>query len=459
MIGELLFNIISFPTRLEMRSTAKKLHKEKLKQIMTADNVISYINSCCGDASDVGSLKREAVEAYVSNLNMSDKDQAKAYKRINDLVLKRSKDLVGSYNTGDLDSNLEKKIGSMYLFWDQVKYTKVAIHSQNLINYAIWVSTDEKAIGLTNFDKSTKEFINAICKCIHADQQYKNVGYADLELYDPWISGWNNQRFLINLAAVKALNSPSMQDRINRKNNPISVNTGNGSMNGFTSPIKYASPNQANTLSEEDNVDPNVVEILKNAIAPFASEREYWFEKSVEPNCYKLLLRNQQNGIPEEYKLVVGYHGKDVVSLVTTNYLGMVVIINLAAYDLVQRILNNYFYQVSDVDTNEASLYQSEFFWIYNLIDLSNIPEDEIKVNRLDMKLNSIFGGLQQKGVDLTSRRYRFEEYNSINSFTMVSDNQIVTPIGNYIYDDSVIIVKDNEATYRLNNRYEVVSC
>ena len=122
-------------------------------------------------------------------------------------------------------------------------------------------------------------------------------------------------------------------------------------------------------------------------------------------------------------------------------------------------ILNNYFYQVSDVDTNEASLYQSEFFWIYNLIDLSNIPEDEIKVNRLDMKLNSIFGGLQQKGVDLTSRRYRFEEYNSINSFTMVSDNQIVTPIGNYIYDDSVIIVKDNEATYRLNNKYEVVSC
>ena len=470
MIGQLLFNIISFPTRIEMKKTAKKLHKEKLSQIMTEDNVVKYIIECCenNSSTDVGSFKREAVEAYLNNLNMSDKKEEKAYKRINDLVLRRSKDLVGSYNTGDIDSDLEKKINSLYLFFDQLKYTKAAEYSQKLINYAIWVSTDEKAIGLTNFDKATKEFINAICKCLHADMQYKNVGYSDLELYDPWISGWNNQRFLINLDRVKRLgNSISMQERINRKNAAIMEKMKNtpganpifyGS--NLTNPIHYATPNQTNTLSESDTaIDTSIVDILENAVTPFVEGRDHWFEKANETNCYKFFLRNTQNGIPEEYKLIIGYHGKDVVSLIVINHLGMNVVINLSAYDLVNRIFNNYFYQISDTDTIEASMYQSEFFWIYNLLDFSNIPESEIKENRLDIKLNLVFGALQQRGVDLSNVRYRFENYNSVNNFTLISDTLVTTSFGSYICDNSVIIVKDNEACYRLNNKFETVSC
>lgn len=445
--------------------TKEKIVTEK-DNIKSAKDVVDYISTHIkAEMSDdeKEKIKNEAAEAYVLNLNASEEKIKKEKEKINDLILDRACKQVNGYSMNDIDKDLKNKIMKLRSMSEQFDYIQRARYSNKLVNYAIWVSTDENAIGITNFDKETKEFINGICKLLHADQQYKNVGYADVELYDPWISGWQNQRFLINYEKIRNLSSINFQDRINRKNNPF-VPSPIGSnpvfKEGLISPIHFASPNEHNTLIDPSTeVEDSVKYKLDSALLPYINGRSYWYEKDIYPNTYKLIIKNPQNGYPEEYRLVLGYHGLNTVSLVVKNFLGMTIAINQSTPELWERVLSNAFYQISDVDTNLAAQYQSEFFWIYNLIDMSCIPEDEIRVNRLDAKLNIIFGQLQQRGIQL-AERYRFDVYNSINDFTLISDEHVVPCFSNTVNTDgSIIIVENNEACYRLNNRFESVTC
>ena len=135
----------------------------------------------------------------------------------------------------------------------------------------------------------------------------------------------------------------------------------------------------------------------------------------------------------------IGYFGKDVVSILCQNMFGQIVCIHPLCETLWQKVLDNCFYKLTDIETNEAASAVSQFFWLYNVVDFSTIPEGEI-INSLDLKLNAIFTDLQFNNINTSI--YRFEKYNGVNDFIM---NGI---------DGSVIISNDIESCYRLGSTY-----
>ena len=373
--------------------------------------------------------------------------------------MRAKKDVGGS--TASVDTTLQKEIDILQRLSDQYKYSCRAKDANDWINYAIWVSTNPKALGIVSIDESTKEFVNGVCKFLHVDLQYPMSAVADIELYDPIKNGFNDQPFLVNTEALSKICTINFLAKVNMKNNPVTVidNTPTEEVKpGMTSPIHFAEPNATNTLVDPDMaIDDYMQAVLDQAIVPFLHDREHWYAKANEPNTYTLYIRNPNNGIPEEFKLVVGYHGYNTVSIITTNMLGMRVVVNTMAAELCNKILASCFYQVSDIDTNEAAKYQSEYFWIYDLIDFSSIREDEIRVNRLDQKLNVVFGALQAHGITFSSR-FRFEKYDNVNSFTLSSDDYVISPFGGN-NDGSIIIVNYNEACYKdSNNKFVTVT-
>ena len=422
-----------------------------LSQIKTEDDIVKAIKKYTPqDASP--ERRREInnffVSVYLDNLKKSEEENVEACKEVNNKVLDRAASKVSGYGTG-VDAELEAKINKLECFSDQLRYYNIAKETQRWVNYAIWVSVDNKAIGITNIDTETKEFVNGVCKLLHADLQYKNVGVADLELYDPFISGWNNQRFLINYEKIRKIGSLNFQGRINIKNNQVVYDPINNRTINLTSPIKFgfAQPNSGNTLVDPElDPDQTTKNVLESYIGPYVVDRNHWYEKTSVDNTYKVCVKNLSNGITEEYTAVVGYYGKDIVALAVTNILGMRVLLHPAFQEAWSKIFSNYFYQLTDIETNTNMSYMSQFFWLYDLVDLSKIPESEFR-NGLDMKLNTIFSSLKNQGINLLGRKFYFENYQNLNKFNLVGD------------DGSVIYVDINEAAYRLNNTFITVYC
>lgn len=428
----------------------KKIRNQKiLDSITTEGDIIAAIKKYT-PTNATPDRRREInnffVSVYLDNLKKQEEHISSQCSKVNEKILERAAEKVSGYGT-KIDTELEKRIDNLNCFGDQLRYYNIAKESQKWVNYAIWVSVDANAIGITNIDTETKEFVNGICKELHADLQYKNVGVADLELYDPEISGWNNQRFLINLSKIRQLSTLNFQGKINLKNNGFNPLTGQPV--NLRSPIKFtfASPNANNTLIDPTIVpDDNTKALLETYVAPYLNGREHWFEKMGDSRMYKLFVRNSINQIPEQFNLIVGYHCKDVVSLICTNVLGMRIVIHPGYHDLWNTVLNNCFYQLTEEETNTSAMYGSQFFWLYELLDLSSVPETDFR-NGLDYKLNVIFSGLKAHGVDLFGKTYKFETYESPNKFNLVCN------------DGSVIFVQNNEAVYRLSNTFLTIQC
>lgn len=427
-----------------------------LNKILTTDDVIAAIKHFTplkASEERKQEIKRMIIDCYTTNLRKKEAADKKNNEKMNRQILKRASKSI-SYNNG-IDKDLYNKISLLESMKAQLTYIDAADETQKWINYTIWCNIDPEAIIINNIDEETKCLVNGICKMLHLKQIYQFSGIADLQLYDPFIAGWNGQRFLLNLEALKKLDTISLQQKVQLKNAKMII--ASPTVNDFqkkekpdekpslSSPIRLFTKTVQPTATINNIVtDPVISTMLANAVIPYINGREYWFE-SVNSTTYRLKIKNIITLVPEEYTLVVGYHGKDIVSLVATTIYENKVVIHPAFTDLWANVLGNCFYRLSDYEINVASQYQSPFFWLYELVDLSNIDEAEFR-SGLDSKLHSIFTALNQKGVVIAGRKYRFEDYTSINKFTLEAE------------DASVIFVENNDACYKINNTFINVS-
>lgn len=444
--------ISDFIGNLKSKKAHKIIDRRIEKTIQSNQDVIDYVNT----HNNIETAKIFAVNALINNQEEKEKIRAKLYDKINNKVLKRASKIMNSYGGSSIDQTLVDKINKLYLTTDFFRYYNIAEKSQQLINYALWVSTNKNAILLSNISDSDKEFVNGVCKTLHLDLIYRNNGVADLENYDPFISGWNDQKYLVNLEAIRKLCTVNLMNKVTLKNNSIldaNQLTIQTDLSKY-SPIRWCNHTQSNTLVDPDlMVDNETTALLDSYIEPYLNGRDHWYTIGSDDTKFILLVRNPVNGIMEEYNLIVGYHGKNVVSLMI-DHLGHPEIIHPNDKDLWVKELSNYFYQVTDQDINDSKMYQSMYFWIYNAIDMSTINESEI-INNLDIILDRLFIAINNKGINLHNTRYRFEYYNGINDFILVSDDKVKNNVIGKFIDQSAIIVKNNEGCYRLNNIYE----
>ena len=437
-------------------SEKKQSVQEYLDSINSEQKVLEAIKKLvpAGATEDtVAEIKRKVVVAYIKNKQREEEERDKKYKYVVELALKRAADVAGATST-EIDNKLWNSIMELNSIGEKLKYVDAANMTQKWVTYAIWVCTDPKAIGLVNIDPEIKRLVNGVCQALHCELQYKDEGCYDIEAFDPMISGFNNQRFLLNSEAIKKLCTINFLERVRRKNNP-NPTTPEGIK--LTQPVKLKfEATSANTLIDPLlQVDEYTANVVGTTIAPYLNGREYYVTKAQEPNMVKLYITNPNNGIDEEYKMIIGWHGLGTASLVTTNNLGGTVIIPAANTELFKKVLSNYFYQVNEVDTNENLKFQSQFFWIYQAIDMSKIPGDQI-TPYLDAVINAVFYQLQQNGVKFTGRM-RFESFKNNNDFSLTSDQYVPLPFGG-ITDGSFVIVKDSKACYKLGNSIVTVT-
>lgn len=421
---------------------SKKNLSEQTKTSASINRIIAEVNSSSMNEEDKDKVKADAIIEYCRNQQKKSSIKQKTYEKMHQQVFKAAAKAVAAYCDADVDSELYNKILKLISISDRYSYYNKAKESQQLINYTIWKCTDSDAIGLSTLTKDQKMFINGICQELHADFIYTDIGAADIKLYDPWISGWNDQRYLVNLEAIKNLVSVNLMDKIARVKNPYST----GASNGLKSPIKFtfSAPNKNNTLVDPDKeVDSYNLSLLNNAIEEFfTEERQYRWELGSTPNNFKLIAMNPLNGIWEEFYFCIGFFGKDTIAMLVPNMFGSIVPIHSKCKELWQKALGNCFYRLTDAETNIAAAAVSTYYYLYNSIDMSVVPEDEI-VGLLDMKLNFVFNDFQFNGIVLSS--YKFEKYNGLNDFIMLGK------------DGSTIISNDIETCYRLGSTYRTV--
>ena len=434
----------------------KQLKKEEetkvgkyLKTVTTPEKVVEAIKLFTpkdADEAEKRRVKNIIVENYVKNLDHLADEQQKACTKVNDRIIKLAQKANSS--NGEIDATLQEQINKLNNFDDIVKYAKAAERGQQWLDYTLWQLTSKSTlINISNIDQGTKEYINGICKIFNVPRLYSTFGDADLEFYDPIISGFNNQRFLLNTEALKKRATLSFQSRINS----VSSVADPAVKKGGYSPItisSFAKPNQGNILVNPDVAVDKVTEnVLESYLLPYIGERIHWYEKTGIPNKYKLVVRNIVNSVPEEHYIWLGYFGQNVLALEVSNVLGMKVLVHQNYSEIWGKALNNCFYQMSEQETNAASQFTSKYFWEYSLIDFSNIPENFIQ-GFLDIKLNNLFVALQTKGVQFGANvRYRFDQFESPDKFSMVAN------------DGSVIFVENNNAVYRLNNTLINIGC
>ena len=441
MIAEVVCLGLNIPTMIRAKRESKLRQKMRLQSPADVNAVIKEAQDNGASDLELSQVKADAVINFCENLKEREKEKAKINKKLIKSVLDRATEKAGpTCNGKEMDSELYKRILCLQRVTDQFRYIDRAVHSQRLINYAIWKATDPEAIGIEGvLPEEDKMFINGICKELHIDPIYKNVGALDIQLYDPWKSNWNDQNYLVNLTALHELVTINLQDRLNRK---INANvTGTTIDPNKISPIRFtATPGNATILVDPDvQVDNYSLGLLEAAIAPYYTDPvDHHFETLNDGN-FKFVAKNPTNGVNEEFKFNIGFYGKDVVSLMVKNTLGDMICIHPNNTDIWDKVLKNCFYQLSDAETNEAMKAVSSYFWIYNSINMSVIPEADI-IGILDVKLNGIFLNLQMQGI--TTGSYRFERYNSINDFILNGN------------DGSVIIYNGSEACYRLGAVY-----
>ena len=427
-----------------------------LKTITTPEGVEKAIKKFTpknADEAERRRIKNIIVNNYVKNLDRINEDQKKACFKVNDSIIKLAQKT--SNSNGEIDTSIQECINKLDNLSEIIKYAKAAENGQRWLDYTFWQLTSKSTlINISNIDQGTMEYVNGICKELHVPRIYPSVGDADLEFYDPLISGFNNQRFLVNTEALKKRATLSFQTRLNT----VATESGLAPTKGY-SPIKigFATPTQGNTLVNPDiAVDKTTEGILDSVLNPYINGRIRWYEKTDHQNTFKVVIKNPINGIPEERFVVLGYYGYNILALQVPNVLGMKILVHQNYKDIWEKVFSNCFYQMTEEETNAAGQFCSNYYWIYSLVDFSNIPEENILY--LDMKLNSLFSSLQAKGIDFKNLRYRFETFESIDKFALISDSYVVNPFKANT-DGSVIYVENNNAIYRKNNSIINVGC
>ena len=441
MVNEILFKVLTFPSTISIRRDNRRREKARKKAILTPADVNNEIkrleNKNLSDL-EFSKAKADMVLQYTKNIRKKEEQKRKANKKIIEAVLDIAEDKTSSTCSG-VDSDLIKKINNLQLLRDQYRYGQAAKHSQRLINYTIYRSTDPEAIGLDVLVKHDKEFINGICKEIHADPIYKDFGALDIELFDPWHSGWNDQKYLVNLSSIHNLVTVNMQDRFNRKlnaNRPTTL-----SNNGGYCPVHFTATNGSpNVLVDPDlAVDSYNSSILEAAIAPYFEDGIPEHHYEIDGQNFKAVIKNPATLANEEFRFNIGYFGKDVVSMIKQDVLGTQVFVHPSCSDIWERCFSNCFYQLTENDTNAVYRVISPYYNLYDCIDLKSIPESEF-LGGLDAKLANMIYQLQINGIVVT--RFGFERYNGLNDFIMNGS------------DGSVVIYNGQECCYRLGPVY-----
>lgn len=355
--------------------------------------------------------------------------------------------------------------------------------SKKWLYYALYYITDANAEKLDGLSKNQKAFVNGIAAAFGINI-YDDVKPADIRLYDPNSNLYNeygrfeisieseitpllgNEEFMKKVAARKEQLYPSKtskqkvveQHKTEEKVEVVEESTAEEVVKeekemDVIHPVSFDNLTAENNKKKAEKLPTKLFKKLENVFVPMIGKKNHKYEQDGD------LVNLYYNG----NKFVVDpgvCMGRGKV-YVMGNIPNNTVFISTEHKDLVKKILSDKNYMLTEDDMKMVVKDYFPNMLVYRYIDMNNTPYlgklsyEEMKKlgDKLMFIINQEKATNQEFCIDIEIPRFRFNSFESVDKFSLISDKLVKSPLSStgetssLIADGVTITVEGNKMT------------
>lgn len=434
--------------RLDVKSTigARKILKEEKKAVKEAEKAkenqeTDFKEVDTGDLSNEKKETKSEIKKALSTINYS------------------------SFDGTDLGNQIDKIAQDNNAL--KIILVAKATNTSKWIQYALYYMSDPDAKLVAAVEPKTKEFLNGISTMFGFGKMYESADTADLEVFDPKSEKFNIKlAYLLSVEALKEKAKPYLAQIEDRKKQleemqkeDDMVDFGETNIPKFTTvkdegsniihPI-FFTKKDTNDSSEEwvkqgESISDDLFKKLEANFSEFLEGYEYRYEMC-ETGLINLFIKRQIiTGFAQDiYTIDPGIvMGKDKFYI-----LGRIpndtIFVSTEHKNIVSEIFASKFYVLRPDEIQEVAM---DYFCnnnIYRYIDMTDTgflnKLDYDSYQKLGKKLTFIINQMKSLNDGITDiPRFRFDKFESVEKFSIISDDKVVSPLKNSKETSSLI--------------------
>ena len=361
-----------------------------------------------------------------------------------------------------------------------------ALETHKWIQFALYYMTDKNA-KLIKATEKEKELVNGIAKYFSFGKIYESSGVADLETYDmSYTDKYNiNHKYLLSIEndILTRTKDDLICEKIAKRKENINAENEHPeddvpeeeTIEEFTKP-NFVKDTEGiiHPVFFKENTEEIIKPIQGNNIsnelfAKLTSEFKDFFPKESKYNYY----RNERGQIIIDLTTKEGIRNEYIVddgSVMGANKLYLLcnldydtIFVSTDHKDIIKKSLANKMYTLTkeEIDIVNKDYFENQS--IYRYIDMSNtdflnkLSDEDKKIlnNKLTFILN-ILSNQTMPGQDLP--RLRFNNWDSVNEFCIISDNKVKSPLlvegatSSILVNGLIFIVNGDTLTQKFNS-------
>ena len=449
----------------------------EIKLIPTTIEVAYKSNKCMKDPSYIEKLDKKRQEKEERKAAKQDKKLEKEmFKAAREQSYEQSKEPFSESVKAEIQELTKDDPNGL----NRLNLVGKAVETNKLIQYAFFYMTNEKAEIIKLKGQIEREIVNGISELLEFGKIYESEAVANLNLYDSESEEYLvNSNYLLSVKDILAKKNDSafmekMQERKEQlwaeAEHPTEDEPENGTSkwytdeNGIVHPIFVVSDDENKPLEEAPvqgvGISDELFSKLQEAFEPFLADSKYRYE--LFGDLVKLYITREQSGVEEFYIVDPGYvMGCGKVYLLA-NIGNDTLFVSTDHVDIIKNILSTAFYILRPEEIQSVIQNYFRNMAIYRYVDmtgtdfLKDLNADDFQ--KLGKKLTFIINQVSKQNgngnVDLP--RFRFNYWNGIDDFLIISDPTVKSPLA-MTNETSVVIceglmfeVKGDDITQRL---------
>ena len=367
----------------------------------------------------------------------------------------------------------------------EIAFTSLGVKSGKLILYTLYYLTDPNAKKLP-FDLEDCAFINAIAQAAGVRRIYENADVAELARYDSKFAGSDYaEPYILSIDDLfEKVKDEAFQQKLRTKMGMMMISdssvpwlTGtidglNGRVDGegMIHPIFFSDDPYTQDYSriQSNDISQSTYELFERELSPFFGIYDHYFYSTNEDGAYTLnIIREESMGAVDTYILddgsMLGGNNVSILgSFIDQNYNPNTLFVSVRNNpEIVKKMLMNKFYMLDNFEVMAAVRSYFNNTIIYRNIDFSNTPFfDSLtwdQKNILERKLGNALNYIEDC-------RLRFYTFSSVDSFTLISDDLVKSPLmssgatSSKIIEGMTVIVSGDFADIYVNGKKTRVS-
>ena len=407
---------------------------------------------------------------YINNLakkaeEKAKKKQDKEQKRQDKEILKAAKEAAKEDREESISASVQNAVMEMANDNELKKMNLVAraTETNKLIQFACFYMTDERA-KLIKRNQKEKEIINGIAELFDFGKIYESVGVASLKMYDfdckeDYIP---TTKYLLSIKDIEhKKNDPIFMEKMKARKEQLLAESEHPQDDepeveqtskswwtdeeGVVHPIFITNPEEITPVDEKPiqgyGISDDLFTKLESTFVPLLDGKKHRYE--VFGDLIHLFI-TRDNGIEEFYAVDPGVvMGKDEICVLSS--IGNDTLFVSTKHDkIIRNILSTVFYILTPEEIQDVIQDYFRNMTIYRYIDMSHteflkdLTKEEFQ--KLGKKLTYILNQvtIQNQGVnDLP--RFRFNMWNGVDDFMIISDPDVKSPLKHTNETSSVI--------------------